>query len=124
MKEARRGFLLMAAAAGFAIAEGGALFAQIPTKKSPFPDPPAPAEQQNPAEIAAASQDQKAAKRAALQQDAKQFRAGVEKLYDMASELKQDLEKTPTMDVFSLEMYKKTVEIEKLAKQLKAHAKG
>lgn len=124
MKEARRGFLLMAAAAGFAIAQRGALFAQIPTKKSPFPDPPEPAEKQNPAEIAAAGQDQKAAKRAALQENAKQFRAGVEKLYEMAGELKQDLEKTPTTDVFSLEIYRKTVEIEKLAKQLKAHAKG
>ena len=124
MKEARRAFLLMAAMAGVGLWRGRAVLAQVPKKRTPFPDPPEPAEQQDPAGTASASVDQQAAKRAALQQNARQFRAGVEKLFQMTSELKQDLEKTPTMNVFSLAMYKKTVEIEKLAKQLKAQAKG
>ena len=54
----------------------------------------------------------------------KEFRAGVDKLYQMAGELKEELDKTATTNVLSVRMYKKMQEIEKLSKQLKDKAKG
>jgi hypothetical protein len=42
----------------------------------------------------------------------------------MAAELREELAKAPKMNVLSVHMYKKTEEIEKLAKQLKSKAKG
>jgi hypothetical protein len=42
----------------------------------------------------------------------------------MADEWKVEAARTPTTSVFSLQMVKKTEEIEKLAKQLKNLAKG
>lgn len=54
----------------------------------------------------------------------KEFREGVEKLYQMATELRDELAQAPRMNVLSVRMYKKTEEIEKLAKQLKSKSKG
>lgn len=125
MAEARRKFLTtIGGAAGCFVALRG--LAQEPKKKdSPMPDPPKPAETLNPAEAAAAArQDPQIAKRAMLLQNEKEFRAGVNRLHQLVSELKEDLDKTATTDVFSVQMYKKTEEIEKLAKQLKGKARG
>ncbi|MGC1615297.1 MAG: hypothetical protein WA736_11470 [Candidatus Acidiferrum sp.] len=99
------------------------VFAQV-RKNNPFPTPPQAAETQNPAEAAAAKSDPQKAKRAALQQNEKEFRTDVNQLYRLASELKEEVDKTLTTDVFSVRMYRRTEEIEKLAKQLKAKAKG
>ncbi len=94
-------------------------------KNNPFPSPPQPAETQNPAEAAAAARtDAQSANRAALLQNEKEFRAGVERLYQLASDLKQEVDKTVTKEVFSVQMYKRTEEIEKVAKLLKGKAKG
>lgn len=65
-----------------------------------------------------------AAKRARLVQNEKEFREGVERLYQLASDLRDELQKTMTTDVLSVRMVKKTEEIEKLAKLLKSKAKG
>jgi len=69
-------------------------------------------------------QAEAAAKRARMQQNEKEFRTGVEKLYELAGELREEVQKTPTTDVLSIGMVKKTEEIEKLAKALKNKAKG
>jgi len=101
--------------------------AQEPKKKdSPAPDPPQPAETLNPAEAAAAAakQGSQISKRALLLQNEKEFRAGVNRLHQLVGELKEELDRTVTTDVFSVQMYKKTEEIEKLAKQLKGKARG
>jgi len=121
MTETRRGFLLGAAATGFGLARTGALAAQFPKK---FPDPPAPAEPQNPAQAGDTQPNTEAAKRARLHQNEKEFREGVDKLYELAGALREDLAKTPTTEVFSFDLYKKTQAIAKLAKQLKDKAKG
>jgi len=124
MGETRRRFLMsLVAAASCSVATDGSVFAQV-RKNNPFPSPPAPAETQNPAEMDAASRDPQSAKRVALRQNEKEFRAGVNRLYQLASELKQQLDTTPTMQVFSVQMYKRTEEIEKVAKLLKGKAKG
>ncbi len=59
-----------------------------------------------------------------LLQNEREFRAGVERLHKLTSELRDEVQKTVTSDVLSIGMYRKTEEIEKLAKQLKLKAKG
>ena len=68
--------------------------------------------------------DPQAAKKAELRRNEKEFREGVERLYQLSSELRDEVAQTPTTGVLSVRMYKKTEEIEKLAKQLKSKAKG
>jgi hypothetical protein len=122
MLETRRLFVMtMAAAGGFLAAENGWPFAQYPPTPPP---PPKPAETPNPAEIYSNPQASAAAKRARLQQNEKEFREGVERLYQLAGELRGEVEKTATTDVLSMRMVKRTEEIEKLAKVLKAKARG
>jgi hypothetical protein len=122
--ETRRRFLMtLAAAACCSVATHGAASRQVRNTK-PFPSPPAPAETQNPAEKDGTTPDPQSAKRAALKQNEREFRAGVDRLYQLASELKQEVEKTGTTEVFSVHMYKRMEEIEKVAKLLKGRAKG
>src|SRR6267143_7285399 len=122
MRETRRGFVMaMAAAACLISAEDGWPHAQYPPTPPP---PPKPAETPNPAEIYANPQAAAAAKRAMLRQNEKEFREGVERLYQLSSELREEVQKTTTTEVLSLHMVKKTEEIEKLAKMLKNKAKG
>ena len=71
-----------------------------------------------------APQPNRAAKRAKLIHDEKEFRDGVERLYQLTVELRKEVQQTPTAAVFSVPMIKKTEAIEKLAKQLKNKAKG
>ena len=121
MRETRRVFVMtMAGVAGVLAAKNGWTFAQYP----PLPPPPKPAETPNPAEIHSNPQAIAAAKRARLQQNEQEFRDGVERLYQLTGELREEVQKTPTTDVLSMRMVKKTEEIEKLAKVLKAKAKG
>lgn len=126
MAEARRRFLIaLTAAMSCFVAMRG--FAQEPKKRdSPAPDPPQPAETLNPAEAAAAAarQNSQISKRAMLLQNEKEFRVGVNRLHQLVSDLKDELDRTTTTEVFSVQMYKKTEEIEKLAKQLKGRARG
>jgi flagellar motility protein MotE (MotC chaperone) len=124
MGETRRRFLMtLAAAASCSVAADDSVFSQV-RKSNPFPTPPESAETQNPAEAAAAKTDPQSAKRAALQQNEKEFRAEVERLYQLTGELKQEVDKTMTTEVFSVQMYKRTEEIEKVAKTLRSKAKG
>ncbi len=59
-----------------------------------------------------------------LEANQKEIKKNVEKLYDLASELKAEVEKTDSVQVLSLAMLRKTDEIEKLAKEIKSRAKG
>ena len=59
-----------------------------------------------------------------MQQNEKEFRAEVDRLYQLVVELKREVDDTPTTDIFSVSMYKRTEEIEKVVKHLKARAKG
>ena len=122
MRETRRGFVMaMAAAACLISAEDGLPLAQFPPTP---PSPPKPAETPNPAEIHSNPQAIAAAKRALLQQNEKEFREGVERLYQLTSELHDEVQKTATTEVALHRMVKKTEQIEKLAKMLKNRATG
>jgi hypothetical protein len=124
MGETRRRFLMtLAAAASCSVATHGTVFAQARNTR-PFPTPPASAETQNPAEQDGNTPDRQSANRAALKQNEREFRTGVDRLYRLASELKQEVDKTGTTEVFSVHMYKRMEEIEKVAKLLKGRAKG
>jgi hypothetical protein len=62
--------------------------------------------------------------KAMLKEHQKKIRDDVEKLYDLAGELKDEVEKTQTEHVLSLPMIQKAEQIEKLAKQIKTFARG
>ena len=89
-----------------------------------FPNPPPPADPDEQDKNAPPGIDPQTAKRVMAAKNEKEFREGVEKLYQMAAELRDELTQAPKMNVLSVRMYKKTDEIEKLAKQLKSKAKG
>src|SRR5438105_10536644 len=104
MPDTRRGFVIaMAAAVCSTSAEDGWPFAQYPPTPPP---PPRPAETPNPAEIHSNPQATAAAKRAWLQQNEKEFREGVERLYRLTGQLREELQKTTTTEVFSVRMVK------------------
>jgi hypothetical protein len=65
-----------------------------------------------------------ASSKAILEERQKNIKKDVEKLYDLAAELKTEVEKTDSTTVLSLAMLKKAEAIEKLAKQIKDRAKG
>jgi hypothetical protein len=121
MHETRRKFVTaLAVTAGSLIAWRGVLFAQRPITPPP---PPAPAETQPPEDNSRVPGIE-AARRELLRRNEKEFREGVERLYQLTGELREEVQKTPTAGVLSVHLYKKTEEIEKLAKQLKNKARG
>lgn len=122
MRESRRKFFVSAALlSGALVGSNGISFAQFPPA---VPPPPKPAQMPNPAEVHSDPAAAAAAKRARILQNEKEFREGVERLYQLTSDLRDELQKTMTTDVLSVRMVKKTEEIEKLARLLKSKAKG
>ena len=63
-------------------------------------------------------------KKAIDRQNQKEIRTDVAKLYEMVSELKDQIDKTDATSTLSLSVVKKAQQIEKLAKQIKDLAKG
>jgi len=59
-----------------------------------------------------------------LEENQKDIKKNVEKLFELASQLKDQVEKTDSTTTLSLAMVKKAEEIEKLARQIKERAKG
>jgi len=64
------------------------------------------------------------AAKAALKEEQKEIKKKVTRLYELAAELKAEVEKTDSTTVLSLSLLRKTEEIEKLARQIRSHAKG
>jgi hypothetical protein len=88
------------------------------------------ASQRNPSRTSASgdanldpSLDPKRAK-AILEQNQKDIKRDIEKLFQLASELKEQIEKTDATTVLSVAMVRKTEEIEKLAHSIRDRAKG
>jgi hypothetical protein len=63
-------------------------------------------------------------KKAIDRQNQKEIRADVTKLYELVSELKDQIDKTDSASTLSVSVVKKAQQIEKLAKQIKDLAKG
>jgi nucleotide-binding universal stress UspA family protein len=111
----RRSFLgmIFAAAAGLA-AMPSRLEGQQPAKHPPFPD-------QKPGEN---EPEVKPDPHALLKENQKNIKKDVERLVELAEDLKKEVDKTDSADVLSLQMVKKAEEIEKLARQIKNRARG
>ena len=58
-----------------------------------------------------------------LQQQEKEFRKTMERLYARVGELKSQMDGMHSSEIFSVTVFKQTQEIEKLAKQLKTYAR-
>jgi len=93
-------------------------------KRPGLPAPPPSADPDAQDQNAPKGIDSQTAKRVMAAKNEKEFREGVQKLFELATELRDELAQAPKMNVLSVRMYKKTEEIEKLAKQLKSKAKG
>jgi hypothetical protein len=63
-------------------------------------------------------------KKALLEQRQKDIKKDIEKLFDLATQLKTEVEKTDATTTLSLAMVKRAEEIEKLARQIKDNARG
>src|SRR5258708_40363903 len=90
--------------------------------KDPFPKAPArlhPGKDEPPA-----NPNAKSPTKIRLEENQKDIKKDIEKLFDLASQLKQQIEKTDATAVLSLAMVKKAEEIERLARQIKERAKG
>lgn len=117
MPDTRRFFLRDVAALS-----GGLFFFQgcppipEPRRRTPV-DPPEPAEKQAPAP---------AASNAVIVQrhtQEKELRQTLDELFVRVRDLKAELDRTPTTNVFSVDIFRRTQEIEKLAKHLRTYAK-
>lgn len=93
------------------------------SKQNPVPVPP-PVPRRDPSDRDEPPSPPAGAKKAVLEQNQKDIKKDIERLYELASELKTEVEKTDATAVLSLAMVKKAEEIEKLAKQIKDHTKG
>ena len=85
--------------------------------------PDASQEKQTPAEGAPEAPLQPMEKRI-LEENQKEIKKKVEKLYDLAADLKAEVEKTDSSKVLSLNLVRKAEEIEKLARDIKNRSKG
>ena len=65
-----------------------------------------------------------ATKKALLEQRQKDIKKDIEKLFDLATQLKTEVEKTDAVTTLSMVMVHRAEEIEKLARQIKDNAKG
>jgi peptidoglycan hydrolase CwlO-like protein len=122
MQTSRREVLLSLVGGTGAIAVAPLLFGQARTSSpQPIPSPNAP-DPRNPGGLDGlqATKDSPAHN----PQNQQQIRADVEKLYELASELKKEVDGTDANTTLSLSVVKKAQQIEKLAKQIKDRAKG
>src|SRR5216684_2996737 len=95
------------------------ILALLPAAQVPNPRPQNPQQQKD--------DDSNAPKidpKLILEANQKEIKKNVERLYDLASELKAEVEKTDSVRVLSMAMLRKADEIEKLAKEIKSRAKG
>jgi hypothetical protein len=99
-------------------------FAQDVTQAQDPPISPKPRLENGPEDSSHSSLPAGASRKAMLEQHQKDIKKDIEKLYVLATQLKTEVEKTDATSVLSLGMVKKAEEIEKLAKQIKDHAKG
>ena len=90
-------------------------------------EPPDPASQAHPPDRVIAPEGRPdrspEALRIALQENQNQIKKNVQRLYELATELKNEVEKTDSSKILSLNLVKKAEEAEKLAKQIKTLAR-
>ena len=120
--ESRREFLAMFVACG-----APALLSRQALGQQPRPPQQPPPQRSSKKDSDEQEDDDSAPKfdsKAALETNKKDIKKDVETLFQLASELKGEVEKTDSVQVLSLAMLKKTEEIEKLAKEIRSRAIG
>jgi hypothetical protein len=85
---------------------------ELPRKPQPLQEPPP----ENP--------DLPSPEKQMLEENKKDIRKKVARLYQLATELKEEVDKTDSAKVLSLSLVKKAEEIEKLARDIKIRSKG
>jgi hypothetical protein len=121
MFDTRRKFLTLFAAVGsLAILRAASLNGQSPPPKSGRPAPPDP----NPDSDDSGPMTAKSPTKIMLESNEKDIKKNIDKLYQLATDLKEQVEKTDSSKVLSLALVKKAEEIEKLAHDIKTRAKG
>jgi hypothetical protein len=119
MLDTRRSFLTILAGAGtLLIARAENLGGQAkPTSRVPTSDPIKDSDTPG-------ASSEKSPTKTLLEANEKDIKKNIEKLYQLAMDLKTEVEKTDSSQVLSLALVKKAEEIEKLAHEIKNRAKG
>lgn len=114
--ESRRAFLTVFLASGLPAAfMNSSLHAQA---GGAAPPPPKPVQRDDDTD------EPKIDSKVLLEANQKDIKKSVERLFQLANELKTEVEKTDSVQVLSVPMIKKTEEIEKLAKSIRSRAIG
>ncbi|MDP9339611.1 MAG: hypothetical protein M3P45_12160 [Acidobacteriota bacterium] len=116
MLQPRREFVISAS-----LLFAAATFGQ--SRRKSLPDPPTPGDPKQRDKMAEHA-NPPGSQQGILRKREQDFRAGVEKLFQLTSALREELKTTTTTDVLNVKMYRRVREIEKLAKQLESEAKG
>lgn len=106
------GMLFAGSVAGLA---GSLTLSQTPS----FPQKPQPAQEPDADNPGLPSHEKQM-----LEENNKNIRKKVERLYQLAAQLKEEVDKTDSAKVLSLSLLKKAEEIEKLAREIKNRSKG
>ena len=114
----RRSFLIL-----LCVASAGFVRFQASLAQAPVPSP-LPGSRRDQGDRDEPGTPPAATTKSVLEQRQKDMKKDVDRLYQLASDLKAEVDKTDATAVLSLAMLKKTEEIEKLAKQIRDHAKG
>lgn len=115
MDQARRSFLgvVVPATVALLLGEAAGLAGQGPPSRPPFPSEPA-------GEVGSPKPDA----RSLLKLNQLEIKKDVERLVQLAEELKKEVGKTDSAEVLSLALVRKAEEVEKLAKHIKSLARG
>jgi hypothetical protein len=106
----------------------GALFLRVVARAAQsterLEDPQAPASRRDNRDDPDPKLPAAASKKALLEMRQKDIKKDIEKLFDLATQLKTEVEKTDATTTLSLAMVRRAEEIEKLARSIKDNAKG
>jgi peptidoglycan hydrolase CwlO-like protein len=117
--ETRRAFLVSALISGAALSSAPFSMGRQEPPETKTPDP-------RPVHDPEASDSKLTAEmeKKILENNDKDMKKKVERLYELASELKEQVSKTDSSKVLSLDLMKKAEEIERLARDIKNRSKG
>ncbi|MEQ1473635.1 MAG: hypothetical protein ABLQ96_07425 [Candidatus Acidiferrum sp.] len=122
MSQPRREFVISASLLLAAVISNSTS-ALAQSRRKSLPDPPTPGDPKQRDKMAERGNAQ-SSPQDMLRKREQDFRAGVEKLFQLTSALREELKTTTTTDVLNVKMYKRLQEVEKLAKQLESEARG
>jgi hypothetical protein len=116
----RRSFLGGLLSAGVA----GGMAVRVPEQQQNPIAPPTQDPRKQPPDAAPEPPPIPGAEKRILEENQKEIKKKVEKLYELATELKDEVEKTDSSKVLSLSLVRRAEEIEKLAHDIKNRSKG